>query len=247
KPTTDRHSSGYSIHKHPYPLIQHKYAAESAQTNTKHNHLISILWQGINMTDIAPMIKILSVENIVTLDTAPHPIGKTLKIGKSKKQGLNLIIEEKILSKALNHGRQTTDEIGGAIIGQPYLSEDGQVSLHIIDLIEADAPDAGPAHVRFTAETWRKLHQQAREQFPDYRVVGWYHSHPSMGIFLSAMDMDIHQYFFQNPWQVALVVNGQDNIFGFFGWDNDVIKPIMNFSAIIPEDSYEAKIDKRRY
>lgn len=38
------------------------------------------------------------------------------------------------------------------------------------------------------------------------RVVGWYHSHTRSDLFLSQADQDIHQRFFPEPWQVALVL-----------------------------------------
>ncbi|MCX6629054.1 MAG: Mov34/MPN/PAD-1 family protein, partial [Candidatus Solibacter sp.] len=38
------------------------------------------------------------------------------------------------------------------------------------------------------------------------RPVGWYHSHTRSEIFLSEADLEIHQRFFPEPWQVALVM-----------------------------------------
>ena len=37
------------------------------------------------------------------------------------------------------------------------------------------------------------------------RIVGWYHTHPGFGIFLSGMDLFIQDHFFNLPWQVAFV------------------------------------------
>ena len=38
------------------------------------------------------------------------------------------------------------------------------------------------------------------------QVVGWYHSHTRTGVLLSDTDLTIHNKFFPEPWQVALVV-----------------------------------------
>jgi proteasome lid subunit RPN8/RPN11 len=38
------------------------------------------------------------------------------------------------------------------------------------------------------------------------KVAGWYHSHTRSEIFLSEADLDLHQRFFPEPWQVALVL-----------------------------------------
>jgi proteasome lid subunit RPN8/RPN11 len=54
------------------------------------------------------------------------------------------------------------------------------------------------------------------EKFPDKDLVGWYHSHPKMSVFLSNYDLFIHNHFFPHPWQVALVIEPHANVGGFF-------------------------------
>jgi proteasome lid subunit RPN8/RPN11 len=46
----------------------------------------------------------------------------------------------------------------------------------------------------------------ARRNPPNRQPVGWYHSHTRSEIFLSEADQDIHNRFFPEPWQVALVL-----------------------------------------
>jgi proteasome lid subunit RPN8/RPN11 len=50
-------------------------------------------------------------------------------------------------------------------------------------------------------------------------IVGWYHTHPGFGIFLSGMDQFIHQNFFIQLWHVALVLDPVARRSGFFCWD----------------------------
>jgi len=49
--------------------------------------------------------------------------------------------------------------------------------------------------------------------------VGWYHSHPNFGIFLSEHDHFIQRNFFSQPWQVAVMVDPVRREMGCFGWD----------------------------
>lgn len=51
----------------------------------------------------------------------------------------------------------------------------------------------GPTHVEFSHRTWTELHREREEDFGNLPVVGWYHTHPSLGIFLSRYDVFIHQ------------------------------------------------------
>jgi len=47
---------------------------------------------------------------------------------------------------------------------------------------------------------------RARERFGRRPGCGWYHSHTRTGVLLSDTDLTIHNRFFPDPWQVALVV-----------------------------------------
>jgi len=48
------------------------------------------------------------------------------------------------------------------------------------------------------------------------RVVGWWHSHPGYGCFLSTTDIHTQEYFFPESYQVALVVDPIKHEFKFF-------------------------------
>ena len=49
------------------------------------------------------------------------------------------------------------------------------------------------------------------------RIVGWYHSHPSYGIFMSETDLNTHSKLLQfSPYVVALVVDPAINEFGIW-------------------------------
>jgi hypothetical protein len=54
--------------------------------------------------------------------------------------------------------------------------------------------------------------------YPDMRILGWYHTHPGHGIFLSDMDLFIHKHFFNLPWHVAFVFDPQNQEEGLFAW-----------------------------
>ena len=58
---------------------------------------------------------------------------------------------------------------------------------------------------------------------PEQQIVGWYHSHPGFGIFLSEHDLFIHRNFFSGAAQIALVVDPLQGHEGVFGWQGDEI------------------------
>ncbi len=54
-------------------------------------------------------------------------------------------------------------------------------------------------------------------------IVGWFHTHTRSKIFLSAEDQAIHESFFSEPWQIAMVMRPQKDqpaTAGFFGKDD---------------------------
>jgi hypothetical protein len=65
--------------------------------------------------------------------------------------------------------------------------------------------------------------------YADKRILGWYHTHPGFGIFLSEMDMFIHRNFFNLPWQLAYVYDPHADEDGMFTWKREKVNlaPIM--------------------
>ena len=55
-------------------------------------------------------------------------------------------------------------------------------------------------------------------KFTDRDIVGWYHSHPNFGIFLSDRDCFIQDHFFNAPGHIAYVVDPVNGVEGVFAW-----------------------------
>jgi len=53
------------------------------------------------------------------------------------------------------------------------------------------------------------------------KIVGWYHSHPGLGLFLSQTDMQTHMQFCQfSPYAVSLVAEPKVQEFGIWIFEN---------------------------
>src|SRR5690606_25238601 len=68
--------------------------------------------------------------------------------------------------------------------------------------------------------TWDYVHQVLESDYPGQKIVGWYHTHPDFGVFLSGMDLFIQDNFFNLPWQVAFVYDPVRREEGVFVWKN---------------------------
>jgi proteasome lid subunit RPN8/RPN11 len=159
--------------------------------------------------------------------TPTHPririIGRRRPIGHSTWAAVDILINEPAYRDAQAHALTSLDrEVAGFLIGpQPEKQPDGRYVVHISDTIIAKHTRMHGASVTYTPESWRYINDKLAELYPDETaiIVGWYHTHPSFGIFLSGMDQFIHQNFFTQLWHVALVLDPVARKSGFFCWD----------------------------
>jgi len=67
--------------------------------------------------------------------------------------------------------------------------------------------EATEVHVRFDRTGFPGLFAQLDRLDYEYIIVGWYHSHPGYGCFMSGTDQDTQVSGFSEPFHVALVVD----------------------------------------
>jgi proteasome lid subunit RPN8/RPN11 len=113
----------------------------------------------------------------------------------------SVAISGSVLQNIRLHARSEPQrEICGVLLGSPNGSH-----TRVVAAIKGQGANQGDAHVTFTQETWNTIHQEKDAKYPDEKIVGWYHSHPGFGVFLSDHDLFIHKNFFSQPGQLAWV------------------------------------------
>ncbi len=123
-------------------------------------------------------------------------------------------VDAEVVRRIRQHARSCNKaEVCGVLIG----SEDGHSLAIEACIAGANAAQAG-THVTFTQDTWAHIYETKDAKYPDDRIVGWYHSHPGFGVFLSDHDTFIHKNFFSSPLQVAWVYDPHSDEEGCFGW-----------------------------
>jgi proteasome lid subunit RPN8/RPN11 len=144
------------------------------------------------------------------------------KIGDLHPEALPILIYDAVLEQILSYSEMDlARELGGFLIGDTH--EEPEPHIEIRRFLPATGVKRGHTSVTFTHETWSALTREVDTCFPGERVVGWQHTHPGFGIFLSSHDLFIHRHFFSAPWQVALVVDPRRQEFGFFQWRGEEI------------------------
>ena len=98
------------------------------------------------------------------------------------------------------------NEVGGMLVGQWCLGDEHEQFVVVEHALPARHTRQGSVYLTFTQDSLVDIHDQIDEHYKGLKIVGWYHTHPGMGVFLSHYDTWLHRNFFPEPWQVALVV-----------------------------------------
>lgn len=130
-----------------------------------------------------------------------------------------------VLTRA-HAGEQLENEVGGFLLG--FLREDGLTVTHAVPAREAVG---SAAQLTFPPEAWTAVLATIEERNQGERLVGWYHSHPGHGIFLSAYDQFIHTQFFPEEGQIAIVIDPQTGDEGVFVTRNNKIQDVVKRSG----------------
>jgi proteasome lid subunit RPN8/RPN11 len=129
-------------------------------------------------------------------------------------KGSDLRMSCEAVRQIRQHARASSKaEVCGVLIG----SEDENTTTVQASIPGANAAQGG-SHVTFTQDTWEHIYRIKDRDYPEARIVGWYHSHPGFGVFLSDHDTFIHKNFFSAPQQVAWVYDPHSDEEGCFGW-----------------------------
>lgn len=114
-------------------------------------------------------------------------------------------------------GSDLDNEVGGWMAGKVCRDSLHGTPFIVVDtVLPAVYTDQGAAHLTFTGDTQVALHNHLEEHYPHKVFLGWYHTHPRMGVFFSHWDTWLHQNFFPESWQVALVIEPHQSVGGFF-------------------------------
>ena len=111
----------------------------------------------------------------------------------------------------------TTTETGGILVGQAYWCPEKRINYtEIVGSIPALHTIRNVANFKFTAECWQSILATQKQDHPGTIIVGWYHSHPNFGVFLSATDLKTQRSCYKHNWQIAIVYDPIRDEIGFF-------------------------------
>jgi proteasome lid subunit RPN8/RPN11 len=151
------------------------------------------------------------------------------KASPQVRQEFRVFLSEEAFDRAVARGAtDTSREIGGVLVGE-LLRDAAGPYLQIDTTIDALHAEEKGAELTFTHATWGHIHDEMDKKHQGKKVVGWYHTHPGFGVFLSDRDQFIHKSFFNLPFQVALVYDPKSREHGVFTWHDNEVRRVRRY------------------
>ncbi len=147
-------------------------------------------------------------------------------------------IYENMIQKVMSFCKNIENEIFGYLIGTILKWDDQNYIIidELLFLLGAIYSDKySTSQIEGTAGIYESKFQRIKKHRnnPSLRILGWFHSHPDFGCFLSTTDVETQQYFFPESYQVALVVDPIRDELEFFTLDNNSEKEYKPISYAI--------------
>jgi proteasome lid subunit RPN8/RPN11 len=149
--------------------------------------------------------------------------------GEVEPDDVKVYIHQNTYNAIERFSRSDMDHELGSILFGGYSQYSSKMHVVISDHIEAKYTDATASTLTFTHETWDYIHKEHATRYPNLKILGWQHTHPGYGIFLSNYDVFIQENFFNLPFQVAYVVDPKQNLRGFFQWKSGKIEKLKGY------------------
>jgi len=131
-----------------------------------------------------------------------------------------LVLPERLKEQMIEHaGRWITHEQAGILLGRAYRDPGGVVYTVLTAAVPVDDTEAGIAQVKLRASSWPSIWKELLQD-QEQEIVGWYHSHPGYGIYMSATDQNTQNNYFSAQWQIAVIVDPVRREFGVFAGNN---------------------------
>jgi proteasome lid subunit RPN8/RPN11 len=183
-------------------------------------------------------------------DDVYRPICKKLEEFKREREindedRYQVYIKKNALESLKKHlSSNTKVEQGGILLGHAYQdSSSEKIYVEITAAIAAPATIGSGAHLEFTPSSWIGIMDYAKAKHTQENIVGWYHSHPNIGVFMSGTDMRTQRAFFNHPWCLSIVYDPVREDIGYFlGKDAKKVQPhIYSLKKQLPVNKEEVE------
>ncbi len=103
---------------------------------------------------------------------------------------------------------QVSTEVGGFLLGKYAREHDTSAYRVVVEtFVPIASEDEHQLRLEFDTHSLSVTLGSAQDQHPDQILVGWFHTHPGHGLFLSNLDLAIQRGFFNEDFQFAMEID----------------------------------------
>lgn len=158
--------------------------------------------------------------------------------GRTTPPSLPVYVTRKALREMLKRAQEAGDyEVGGFLLGGYHRWEHHRY-VDITIQVPALKAESARAHLTFSNDALREFHQTLDKRYPGQLVLGWYHTHPGYGLFLSNFDLFIQRGFYGQEHHVAVVIDpkaGPAERVGVFVWERGDVSDVYSIIVYTEE------------
>lgn len=159
-------------------------------------------------------------------------------IPADRQQTFQVYAVKGVLEQVMQHVKENIRvECGGILVGHPFQNLDDLDMTFVVvtAAIAQDSSSHSVAHFTVGPKEIEVARDEMQRRYPGWTCVGWYHSHPGHGVFLSGQDMQIVRSIYNVEWHLALVVDPKSEEIAFFRGPEGTRLPGWIELATIPE------------
>lgn len=105
-----------------------------------------------------------------------------LAFGEIEPDDVKVYIKQDVYRALEKYALVDVEHERGTILLGDYCEDLGKIHVVISNYIEARYTDASASTLTFTHETWDYVYKEQGAKYPDKKIVGWQHTHPSYGM-----------------------------------------------------------------
>lgn len=156
------------------------------------------------------------IEPSLPQEKQPNVVQRVLNLYADENKLFSLYVLKDSLRKIESHLQENPKiESGGILLGHAFIDKDNPEKKFtvIVGSVPVLSTNSSIGHYTVSPEELIK----ARLKIPEGLIsVGWYHSHPGHGVFLSGQDMTIVKNIYNLDWHIAFVFDTFSGDEGFF-------------------------------
>jgi len=145
--------------------------------------------------------------------------------------GLRIYMEDYVHTYLYQYARSSVNGEKLAVLMGKTNIINGQKTVFISGVIQARFTEKIKGVETITKQSWKYISEEMEKYFPDLSIVGWMHSRPSFGAFVTSRDEAYHKKVFNSDSQVFFVVDPVDRIDRFYAMDESgtTMKPLKGY------------------